>query len=188
MRFHKGGDRTTIYVAEDFSERAAFWESIERLEDGQGMHRGACGERQPLSRAIRMRRYRSTLRVSVVGCGALHGKESRESGHPCFSRDYAGALTRDRCDLRPLHSFGAPFGASLRVVAACRLRPIELNACVTPRPSTCPATRSGFPRGAAPVDGFPDVRRARMRPLPYGMFYGLDAGDILILRVLHTSW
>lgn len=43
-----------------------------------------------------------------------------------------------------------------------------------------------FPRGAPPVDGFPDVRRARMRPLPYGIFYRLDGDDILILRVLHT--
>ena len=43
-----------------------------------------------------------------------------------------------------------------------------------------------FPRGAPPVDGFPDVRRARMRPFPYGIFYRLDGDDILILRVLHT--
>ena len=43
-----------------------------------------------------------------------------------------------------------------------------------------------FPRGAPPVNGFPDVRRARMRALPYGIFYRLDGDDILILRVLHT--
>jgi len=43
-----------------------------------------------------------------------------------------------------------------------------------------------FPRGAPPVDGFPDVRRGRMRPFPYGIFYRLDGDDILILRVLHT--
>lgn len=43
-----------------------------------------------------------------------------------------------------------------------------------------------FPRGAPPVDGFPDVRRARMRPFPYGIFYRLDGDDILILRVLRT--
>lgn len=43
-----------------------------------------------------------------------------------------------------------------------------------------------FPRGAPPVDGFPGVRRARLRPLPYGVFYRLDGEDILLLRVLHT--
>lgn len=43
-----------------------------------------------------------------------------------------------------------------------------------------------FPSGAPPVDGFPRVRRARMRQFPYGVFYRLDAGDILILRVLHA--
>jgi plasmid stabilization system protein ParE len=44
-----------------------------------------------------------------------------------------------------------------------------------------------FPRGAPPVEGFPDIRRARMRPFPYGIFYRLDGDDILILRVLHTA-
>lgn len=43
-----------------------------------------------------------------------------------------------------------------------------------------------FPNGAPPVDGFPGGRRARMRQFPYGVFYRLDAGDILILRVLHS--
>ncbi|GAA3923000.1 type II toxin-antitoxin system RelE/ParE family toxin [Microbacterium invictum] len=43
-----------------------------------------------------------------------------------------------------------------------------------------------FPQGAPPVDGFPGVRRARMRQFPYGVFYRLDGNDILILRVLHT--
>ncbi|MFZ2965185.1 MAG: type II toxin-antitoxin system RelE/ParE family toxin [Rhodoglobus sp.] len=43
-----------------------------------------------------------------------------------------------------------------------------------------------FPNGAPPVDGFPGVRRARMRQFPYGVFYRLDGDDILILRVLHT--
>ncbi|WP_062519029.1 type II toxin-antitoxin system RelE/ParE family toxin [Demequina silvatica] len=43
-----------------------------------------------------------------------------------------------------------------------------------------------FPNGAPPVDGLPGVRRARIREFPYGLFYRLDAGDILILRVLHT--
>ena len=44
-----------------------------------------------------------------------------------------------------------------------------------------------FPNGAPPVDGFPGVRRARMRQFPYGVFYRLDGDDILILRVLHTG-
>nr|WP_054685187.1 type II toxin-antitoxin system RelE/ParE family toxin [Microbacterium sp. No. 7]ALJ21435.1 hypothetical protein AOA12_16655 [Microbacterium sp. No. 7] len=43
-----------------------------------------------------------------------------------------------------------------------------------------------FPKGAPPVDGFPGVRRARMRQFPYGVFYRLDGDDILILRVVHT--
>lgn len=43
-----------------------------------------------------------------------------------------------------------------------------------------------FPNGAPPVDGFPGVRRARMRRFPYGVFYRLDGFDILILRVLHS--
>lgn len=43
-----------------------------------------------------------------------------------------------------------------------------------------------FPNGAPPVDGFPGVRRARMRQFPYGVFYRLDGDDILILRVVHT--
>lgn len=43
-----------------------------------------------------------------------------------------------------------------------------------------------FPNGAPPVDGFPGVRRARMRQFPYGVFYRLDGHDILILRVLHS--
>lgn len=43
-----------------------------------------------------------------------------------------------------------------------------------------------FPNGAPPVDGFPDVRRARMRQFPYGVFYRNDQGDILVIRVLHT--
>lgn len=43
-----------------------------------------------------------------------------------------------------------------------------------------------FPRGAPPVEGFPGVRRARLRQFPYGLFYRLDDDDILILRVLHS--
>lgn len=43
-----------------------------------------------------------------------------------------------------------------------------------------------FPNGAPPVEGFPGVRRARMRQFPYGMFYRLDGDGILILRVLHS--
>lgn len=43
-----------------------------------------------------------------------------------------------------------------------------------------------FPNGAPPVDGFPGVRRARMRQFPYGIFYRPQGDDILILRVVHT--
>ncbi|MCX7521753.1 type II toxin-antitoxin system RelE/ParE family toxin [Microbacterium sp. STN6] len=43
-----------------------------------------------------------------------------------------------------------------------------------------------FPRGAPSVEGFSGVRRARIRALPYGVFYRLEGDDILILRVLHT--
>ncbi len=43
-----------------------------------------------------------------------------------------------------------------------------------------------FPNGAPPVEGFPGVRRARLRQFPYGMFYRLDGDDILVLRVLHS--
>lgn len=43
-----------------------------------------------------------------------------------------------------------------------------------------------FPNGAPPVDGFTDVRRARMRQFPYGVFYRRDGDEILILRVLHA--
>ncbi len=43
-----------------------------------------------------------------------------------------------------------------------------------------------FPHGAPPVEGFPDVRRARLRRFPYGVFYRVDEAGILILRVLHT--
>jgi plasmid stabilization system protein ParE len=43
-----------------------------------------------------------------------------------------------------------------------------------------------FPRGAPPVEGFPGMRRARLRPFPYGVFYRLSGEDIVILRALHT--
>lgn len=47
-----------------------------------------------------------------------------------------------------------------------------------------------FPHGAPPVDGFPGLRRARMRRFPYGVFYR-DTPDqdpaILVVRVLHGS-
>lgn len=47
-----------------------------------------------------------------------------------------------------------------------------------------------FRHGAPPVDGFPGLRRARMRRFPYGVFYR-DAPDedpvILVVRVLHGS-
>lgn len=47
-----------------------------------------------------------------------------------------------------------------------------------------------FPHGAPPVDGFPGLRRARMRRFPYGVFYR-DTPDrdpvILVVRVLHGA-
>nr|WP_256840240.1 type II toxin-antitoxin system RelE/ParE family toxin [Ornithinimicrobium sp. HY1745] len=42
-----------------------------------------------------------------------------------------------------------------------------------------------FPRGAPPVEGFDELRRARMRQFPYGIFYQV-ANDLLVVRVLHT--
>lgn len=47
-----------------------------------------------------------------------------------------------------------------------------------------------FPHGAAPVEGFAGVRRARMRRFPYGVFYSDDAetnDQVVILRVLHAA-
>lgn len=43
-----------------------------------------------------------------------------------------------------------------------------------------------FPNGAALVDGFPGIRRARIRRFPFGVFYRIDGEVILVLRVLHT--
>lgn len=43
-----------------------------------------------------------------------------------------------------------------------------------------------FPNGATPVDGFPGIRRARMRQFSYGFFYRLEAGEVVVLRVLHS--
>lgn len=47
-----------------------------------------------------------------------------------------------------------------------------------------------FPHGAPPVDGFPGLRRVRMRRFPYGVFYRdtLDQDPVLlVVRVLHSS-
>lgn len=45
-----------------------------------------------------------------------------------------------------------------------------------------------FPAGAPSVEGFHDLRRARMRHFPYGVFYQHSpAGkDLLVVRVLHA--
>ncbi|TNM39513.1 type II toxin-antitoxin system RelE/ParE family toxin [Nocardioides albidus] len=43
-----------------------------------------------------------------------------------------------------------------------------------------------FPDGAPPVDGFPGVRRARVRRFPYGVFYRPGPDALIILRVLHA--
>lgn len=42
-----------------------------------------------------------------------------------------------------------------------------------------------FPLGAPPVDGFPGLRRARVRRFPYGIFYRPGEDDLVVLRVLH---
>lgn len=45
-----------------------------------------------------------------------------------------------------------------------------------------------FPNGAPPVEGFPGLRRARMRQFPFGVFYRVEgSGDLVIIRVLHTK-
>lgn len=44
-----------------------------------------------------------------------------------------------------------------------------------------------FPRGAPLVEGFDDLRRARMSRFPYGIFYQqTPAGGLLVVRVLHS--
>lgn len=44
-----------------------------------------------------------------------------------------------------------------------------------------------FPAGAPPVDGFSDLRRARLRHFPYGIFHRHDPStdELLVLRILH---
>lgn len=43
-----------------------------------------------------------------------------------------------------------------------------------------------FPRSGTPVEGFDDLRWARVRRFPHAVFYRLDdAGDVRVLRVLH---
>ncbi len=44
-----------------------------------------------------------------------------------------------------------------------------------------------FPHGAPPVDGFPTLRRARMRRFPYGVFYVDTDERLIVLRVLHNA-
>ena len=43
-----------------------------------------------------------------------------------------------------------------------------------------------FPEGAPPVDGFPGVRRARVKRFPYGVFYRAAPDSVILLRVLHA--
>ncbi|MEE6282481.1 type II toxin-antitoxin system RelE/ParE family toxin [Georgenia sunbinii] len=45
-----------------------------------------------------------------------------------------------------------------------------------------------FPAGAPPVEGFDEMRRARMRHLPYGVFYRCSdtETELLVIRVLHS--
>jgi len=45
-----------------------------------------------------------------------------------------------------------------------------------------------FPLGSPPVDGFDELRRARMRQFPYGVFYQqTQAGELLVVRLLHSQ-
>jgi plasmid stabilization system protein ParE len=44
-----------------------------------------------------------------------------------------------------------------------------------------------FPHGAPPVDGFPGLRRARMRRFPYGVFYRDADETLVVVRVLHHA-
>ncbi len=44
-----------------------------------------------------------------------------------------------------------------------------------------------FPHGAPPVDGFPGLRRARMRRFPYGVFYRDADETMTVVRVLHNA-
>ena len=44
-----------------------------------------------------------------------------------------------------------------------------------------------FPHGAPPVDGFPGLRRARMRRFPYGVFYRDTDETVIVVRVLHNA-
>lgn len=44
-----------------------------------------------------------------------------------------------------------------------------------------------FPQGSPPVAGFEELRRARLRRFPYGLFYQqTQSGDLLLVRVLHS--
>jgi len=44
-----------------------------------------------------------------------------------------------------------------------------------------------FPRSARQVEGYPSVRRATMRRLPFAVFYTLHGDVLQVLRVIHTS-
>jgi toxin ParE1/3/4 len=45
-----------------------------------------------------------------------------------------------------------------------------------------------FPAGAPPVSGFDNLRRARMRRFPYGIFYRESpTEEVIVVRALHTS-
>lgn len=44
-----------------------------------------------------------------------------------------------------------------------------------------------FPRGAPPVDGFPGLRRARIKRFPYGVFYRDTDETVIVVRVLHNA-
>lgn len=44
-----------------------------------------------------------------------------------------------------------------------------------------------FPKGSPRVEGFDELRRARMRQFPYGIFYTeTQEGELILVRVLHS--
>lgn len=43
-----------------------------------------------------------------------------------------------------------------------------------------------FPQGSPPVEGFDELRRARIRQFPFDLFYQAQTGELLVVRVLHS--
>ena len=49
------------------------------------------------------------------------------------------------------------------------------------------ARLSEFPRSARVVQGYASVRRALLRRFPFAVFYTVERGVLVVLRVVHTS-